>query len=123
MRFSIVGTAVVVALLASVTSTVADDRGHHGGHASKAHESAGAFRPEHGTILHQHAQGQHYRSFDDQDFHVEVGATLPGSAELHPLPDSFITQVPSARSHRYAIVNNRYVVVDPHSRRIIHDFQ
>ncbi|MBR2117384.1 MAG: DUF1236 domain-containing protein [Afipia sp.] len=47
---------------------------------------------------------------------------MPPSAPHHPLPHGLVTQVPSAGSHHYSVVNDRYVIVDPSSRRIIHTF-
>ncbi len=37
-----------------------------------------------------------------------------------PLPDTVIVQpVPGYQTYSYAVVNNRHVVVDPHTRTIV----
>lgn len=81
------------------------------------------FTPEHGRMLHQHAIGQHHNSFRDPSFHAQVGAALPGSVQLHPLPDTLAGHVPSAHQYRYGIVNDRPVIVDHSTRRVIHSFE
>jgi hypothetical protein len=80
------------------------------------------FAPEHGHMLREHATTHHFSSAHQSDFRVEVGATLPHSAQLHPLPDALATHLPAARSYQYSIVNNRHVIVEPGTRRIIHAF-
>ncbi|EJW13161.1 putative exported Uncharacterized protein [Rhodovulum sp. PH10] len=43
--------------------------------------------------------------------HIAVGETLPPRVTLH--------KVPKHTSYSYAVVNNRHVVVDPRTRRVI----
>lgn len=94
-----------------------------GGHQGVAIQSGGAaYTSDHGALLRQHTTAQHYRSYSDNGFRAQIGATLPGSADLHPLPDGIATSLPTARGHQYSIVNDRYVVVDPASRRVVHTF-
>ncbi|MFN4922148.1 DUF1236 domain-containing protein [Bradyrhizobium sp.] len=93
-------------------------------HVAPSHERAAhgalSFAPEHGAILHEHASSQHFDSVHEPGFHAEVGGHLPGSVSLHPLPDRFVTQVPGAHAYQYGIVNDRRVIVEPRSRRIMH---
>jgi len=79
-----------------------------------------SFAPEHGAILHEHARSQHFDSVHEPGFHAEVGGHLPGSVGLHPLPDRFVTQIPGAHAYQYGVVNDRRVIVEPGTRRIIH---
>jgi hypothetical protein len=48
------------------------------------------------------------------DDDIVVGATLPETVEVYA-----IEGVPRAKRYRYAVVNDRRVLVDPESRRII----
>jgi hypothetical protein len=87
-----------------------------------AHHGEFRFSPEHGHVIRQHAEHEHYRSHDDHHVHADVGLTLPGSVELHPLPHALMTQIPSAHEYRYGIVNGRHVIVHHSTRRVMHAF-
>ena len=93
-------------------------------HVAPSHDRAThgtlSFAPEHGAILQEHAASQHFGSVRDPGFHAEIGGHLPGTVDLHPLPDRFVTQLPGARTYQYDIVNDRRVIVEPGTRRIIH---
>jgi hypothetical protein len=118
-------TLVTAALIAGMSLALAQPATHApaGAHGAVHVQGGGmAFTPEHSSMIRQHATSQHYQSFHDGAFHAQVGATLPGSAQLHPLPDGLVTQMPSARGHQYSIVNDRYVIVDPSTRRVTHAF-
>lgn len=108
-----------------IVSTVAVLLAGAGIASAQRHHDPGSvtFTPEHGDMLHQHAINQHYNSFRDPNFRAQVGATLPGPVQLHPLPDTLAPHVPSAHQYRYGIVNDRPVIVDPSTRRVIHAFE
>jgi hypothetical protein len=92
-------------------------------HGTERHGGGVTFSPEHGNVIRQHATTQHYQSVHEPSFHGQVGATLPGSVQFHSLPDALVTKLPTARQHQYAIVNDRPVIVDPSTRRVIHAFE
>jgi hypothetical protein len=50
---------------------------------------------------------------------VNVGWTVPADVELAPVPEEIYAEVPSARSYRYFMWNNRVVMVEPGSRKVI----
>ncbi|MBR2119618.1 MAG: DUF1236 domain-containing protein [Afipia sp.] len=118
--FTLVAATLVAgmsfALAQSATHEPAGTHGTVGAHA-------GVFSSEHGSMIRQHATSQRYQSHQEPGFHAQVGVALPGSAQLHPLPDGLVTQMPSARNHQYSIVNDRYVIVDPATRRVTHAFE
>ena len=119
-------TLAAATLVAGMSFALAQSATHEpaGAHATVGVQGGGmSFTPEHGAMIRQHATGQRYQSFQDQGFHAQVGATLHGSAQLHPLPEGLVAQMPSARSHQYSIVNDRYVIVDPSPRRVTHAFE
>jgi hypothetical protein len=50
---------------------------------------------------------------------VAIGAQVPSSTELYPLPEAAVTEVPAARPYDYTIVDDTLVLVDPVSRQIV----
>jgi hypothetical protein len=42
-----------------------------------------------------------------------VGARVPGSAALYPVPDTIAVEVPAVRPYKYMVVNGEVVLVDP----------
>jgi hypothetical protein len=51
--------------------------------------------------------------------HAHVGAELPASMELHMLPDRALADIPEAKPYRYTVVDDRVVLVDPTSMRVV----
>lgn len=50
---------------------------------------------------------------------VVVGGTLPADVELHPVPQAVYAEVPAARNYRYVYWNDRVVLVEPSSRKVV----
>ena len=73
-----------------------------------------------GTGLRQYSVTRHYKSYDDPQWHAQVGAELPRMAPIYPLPDTM--QVPLAERYSYTIVNNAPVVVERTTRRVVHSW-
>ena len=46
-----------------------------------------------------------------------VGAAVPTEVELYAVPDA--VEVPAVRRYRYTVWDNRVVLVDPGSRKVI----
>jgi integral membrane sensor domain MASE1 len=72
--------------------------------------------PQEGTAITQYSTTQHYQSVTEPD--VAVGAVLPQTVTVYPLPPT--VTVPSPDTYSYPIVNNQPVVVDRTSRRVVH---
>jgi hypothetical protein len=72
--------------------------------------------PQQGTAITQYSTTQHYQSFSQPG--VTVGAVLPQTVTVYPLPPT--VQVPSPDSYSYTIVNNQPVVVDRTTRQVVH---
>jgi hypothetical protein len=54
------------------------------------------------------------------NFNVSVGATIPASVTtLHTCPGEVIRYLDGLTECRFVIVNNRIVIVEPSSRRIV----
>ena len=50
---------------------------------------------------------------------MSVGWTVPAEVELAPVPEEIYAEVPTARPYRYFMWNDRVVLVEPGSRRVI----
>jgi hypothetical protein len=50
---------------------------------------------------------------------LAVGTELPGSIELHTLPDSIMIGIPAAKQYRYTVWNNQVVIVDPTNLKVV----
>lgn len=77
--------------------------------------------PEYGSMIREHSTTQKYGSFKDPALQPRVGVVLPNTVELHPLPPT--VTVPQSQSYSYSIVNDRPVVVERSSRRVIHTWE
>ncbi len=73
---------------------------------------------EYGTTMREYSTTQKYKSVDDPSIHVQVGQALPSTVTVHPLPETIV--VPKRESYSYSIINNRPVVVERDSRKVIH---
>jgi hypothetical protein len=52
-------------------------------------------------------------------FRVAVGARVPDSIELEPLPKTVVELVPKTAEYQYAFVANQVLIVDPRSRTVV----
>ena len=50
-----------------------------------------------------------------------VGARVPESVRLYPVPREVAVEVPEIRSYRYMLVNNRVVLVDPMTSQVVEE--
>ncbi|WP_460449104.1 DUF1236 domain-containing protein [Alsobacter sp. SYSU BS001988] len=53
------------------------------------------------------------------DQEVVVGATLPQAVQTYEVPDTVVTTTKQRTGWHYAVVNNRTVIVDNKTRRVI----
>jgi hypothetical protein len=51
-------------------------------------------------------------------FPLTVGATVPGSITLTPMPNAIAAKVPQVKSHRLFVTADRIVLVNPNDPRI-----
>ena len=50
-----------------------------------------------------------------------VGARLPDSVRLYSVPQEVAVEVPTIRSYKYMVVNNRGVLVDPATSQVVEE--
>jgi hypothetical protein len=48
-----------------------------------------------------------------------VGSRVSDAYALAPIPQSVVATVPAVRSHRYMVVNNRLLLVDPATGMVV----
>jgi hypothetical protein len=66
--------------------------------------------PEQETVIREYVEKQPLASVELPGVELNIGSTLPDTVELHEVPDV---------EYRYVVVDNRTVVVDPGTRKII----
>jgi hypothetical protein len=49
----------------------------------------------------------------------EIGAPLPREVAAYDFPEDAYIEVPALRNYRYVYVNNRLVLVDPYTSRVV----
>jgi hypothetical protein len=71
-----------------------------------------------GSMIREYSTTKHYNSFSDPSLKPNVGMELPGTVTIYPLPDTM--KVPDADHYSYGIVNDRPVVVERTTRKVVH---
>ncbi|CCV14956.1 DUF1236 domain-containing protein [Mesorhizobium sp. STM 4661] len=66
--------------------------------------------PEQQTIIREHVKKNPLASVSLLGVELNVGSALPDTVELQPIPDV---------QYRYVVVDNRTVLVDPGTRRVV----
>jgi hypothetical protein len=74
--------------------------------------------PQQRTVIRNYVVKERVRPVELRES-VVVGATIPTEVELTAVPETIYTEVPSLRPYRYFVWNNRFVLVEPSSRRVI----
>ncbi len=74
-----------------------------------------------GPAFTQYSTTRHYSSVNDPSLNPAVGAPLPQSVTVYPIPDTM--HVPSAEQYSYSIVNNHPVVVERTTRKVVHTWE
>ena len=71
-----------------------------------------------GNIIRQDSTSQHYNSITDPSLQPSVGAELPSTVTLYPLPQT--VTVPDPGQYSYTIINQHPVVVESTTRKVVH---
>lgn len=106
MRNKIFVTAAALLLAASGAPVLAQD--------------AVVLSPDQQTTIVQDFSGVDVTPVPSVDFDVDVGAAVPSSVELHPVPDSIVKVVPGYSKYEYfRIADGRTVIVEPTTKKIV----
>lgn len=58
---------------------------------------------------------------EDVNFNISIGATIPQTVVLHPLPPRFVKVVPAYTDYRFFVLaDGTIIIVDPDSWRIVY---
>jgi len=71
-----------------------------------------------GQVIRQYSTTQNYPSTSLPSFTAQVGVEVPGTVTIHPLPPTIT--VPNSDQYSYTIINNRPIVVERTTRRVVH---
>ena len=69
--------------------------------------------PEQEVVIREYVQKQPLASIDLPGVELNIGSTVPDEVELHAV------EVPDVE-YQYVVVDNRTVLVEPGTRRIVH---
>ncbi|MEQ1956871.1 DUF1236 domain-containing protein [Mesorhizobium yinganensis] len=97
MKAYLTSAAVALALAAFAGSAMADD--------------VVVFKPEQETVVREYVKKEPIASIKLPGVELNVGSTVPDTVELHTIPDV---------QYRYTVVDNKTVLVDPGTHKIIH---
>ncbi|MER9521347.1 MULTISPECIES: DUF1236 domain-containing protein [Mesorhizobium] len=95
MKMHLTGAAAALLLLAGVGAVAAQDV---------------IIQPEQDTVIREYVKKQPLASVKVPGVELNIGSALPDTVELHEIPDV---------KYRYVVVDNRTVLVDPGTRKII----
>ncbi|AZV18140.1 DUF1236 domain-containing protein [Mesorhizobium sp. M7A.F.Ce.TU.012.03.2.1] len=95
MRMHLSSAAAGLLLLASVGSVAAQDV---------------VITPEQDTVVREYVKKQPMASVKLPGVELTVGTALPDTVELHEVPNV---------KYRYVVIDNRTVLVDPSTRKIV----
>ncbi|RUT81409.1 MULTISPECIES: DUF1236 domain-containing protein [unclassified Mesorhizobium] len=95
MKMHLTGAAAALLLLAGVGAVAAQDV---------------VIQPEQDTVIREYVKKQPLASVKVPGVELNIGSALPETVELHEIPDV---------QYRYVVVDNRTVLVDPGTRKIV----
>lgn len=73
---------------------------------------------EYGNIIRQESVTKKFEPVIDSKIDVRVGAALPQTITVHPLPNTVRVERPE--QYAYVIINDDPVIVDKTTRRVVH---
>jgi hypothetical protein len=106
--FSIVAASVLLASVAIAS-------------AQTATTNTTTWTTDQGVVIREYSTHRQYSPFNDPSLNPNVGVELPGTVTLYPLPETM--SIPDADRYSYSIINNRPVVVERMTRRIVHTWE
>ena len=95
MKIYLTGTAAALLLLAGIGAAAAEDI---------------IIQPEQDTVIREYIKKQPLASVKLPGVELNVGTALPDTVELHEVPNV---------QYRYVVIDNRTVLVDPGTRKIV----
>ena len=90
-----------------------------GGVSSVTQGQDGFLTPEQKTAIANSVRQSDRKVVVPPGVTAQIGAELPAALELYMLPDVTLAQIPSAKLYKYTVVDNRVVLVDPTTMRVV----
>lgn len=90
-----------------------------GGVGTVTKSESAAFTPEQKTTIAQAVRQSNRKVNVPPGVSAQVGSELPASLELYTLPDATLAQIPAAKLYKYTLINDRVVLVDPTTMRVV----
>ena len=75
--------------------------------------------PEQRTIIQRRVVRERRVVAPAPQLELRVGAPIPQTVELYPLPEEVYVEVPTVKRYRYFQVHNQVVLVDPDTSEIV----
>lgn len=69
--------------------------------------------------INKFASSQPHQQGGNFNFTIAVGVSVPHQVQLHDMPSSLASQLPSYQGDQYFLTNNQFVIVEKNSRRIV----
>jgi hypothetical protein len=69
-----------------------------------------------GPEFHTYVEKEKVRTYDGD---IVVGADVPETYELAPVPDVIVTKYPKLKKYRYVRVGKRIAIVSPTTRKVV----
>jgi hypothetical protein len=73
------------------------------------------------AVIRDYSTNRRYVPFRNPEYNPNVGMEVPGTVTLYPLPETIV--VPNPGNYSYSIINDRPVIVDRSTRRIVHTWE
>ena len=86
-------------------------------HAQSTTTTTSTWSNDQGTVFREYSTTKKYDGYTDPSITPSVGMALPDAVTVYPLPDTM--KMPDADRYSYSIVNNRPVVVERNSRKVV----
>jgi len=71
------------------------------------------------TAIFQSVTKEKIKSPPPANLQLSVGAQIPASVELYPLPANVAAQIPAAKPYKYTVAQNQVVLVDPTNMKVV----
>ncbi len=69
--------------------------------------------------IYQSINNQKQKETAPLDFRAAVGAVVPSSVELQPLPKTIVDLMPQIKDYQFAMVANQVLLVEPKSKQVV----
>ena len=119
-RSAAIFLAVALLILAGAApGTAQNSTTHPGAETNPAAVKDLKLSPAQKQTIYTSISNQKQKETAPPTFHATVGAAVPSSIELQPLPKTIVELIPDLRDFEYAMVANQVLLVDPKNKQVI----